>query len=103
MTSVKQQIIKKLEQLDEQQQQLLQYIDASDAGFDAETWLRELERLYVKLRDDNRLLTAYDSQYLAVAERLKCEFWTADSRLVNAVAPHLTWVKWMGNFKTDAN
>jgi predicted nucleic acid-binding protein len=42
--------------------------------------------------------TAYDSQYLAVAERLNCEFWTADKRLYNAVCQDLTWVKWLGNF-----
>jgi len=41
---------------------------------------------------------AYDSQYLAVAERLGCEFWTADERLYNAVKTHLSWVKWLGNF-----
>lgn len=43
--------------------------------------------------------TAYDSQYLAVAERLGCEFWTADERLFNALAQDLNWVKWIGNFK----
>lgn len=42
--------------------------------------------------------TAYDSQYLAVAERLGCEFWTADERLYNAVTGQLNWVKWVGNF-----
>src|SRR5690349_5528756 len=30
--------------------------------------------------------TAYDSQYLAIAERLGCDFWTVDERLYNAVA-----------------
>lgn len=42
--------------------------------------------------------TAYDSQYVAVAERLGCEFWTADERLYNALTPRLSWVKWLGNF-----
>lgn len=45
--------------------------------------------------------TAYDAQYLAVAERLKCEFWTADERLVNAVQKDLSWVKWIGNFQLE--
>ena len=44
--------------------------------------------------------TAYDSQYLAVAEKLGCEFWTADERLYNAVHPTLSWVKWLGHFST---
>jgi len=34
---------------------------------------------------------AYDSFYLALAESLKCDLWTADRRLVNAVA--LPWVR----------
>lgn len=40
--------------------------------------------------------TAYDSQYLAVAEKLACEFWTADERMYNAVHPTFSWVKWLG-------
>lgn len=45
--------------------------------------------------------TAYDSQYLAVAERLGCEFWTADERLFNALTTDLKWVKWLGNFTSQ--
>jgi predicted nucleic acid-binding protein len=41
--------------------------------------------------------SAYDSQYLAVAERLNCPFWTADERLYNAVQSRISWVKWLGN------
>jgi predicted nucleic acid-binding protein len=36
---------------------------------------------------------AYDSQYLALAERLDCEFWTADERLVNSVQATYPWVR----------
>jgi predicted nucleic acid-binding protein len=39
---------------------------------------------------------AYDAQYLAVAAALGCELWTADRRLVNAVAGQLPWVHWIG-------
>jgi predicted nucleic acid-binding protein len=41
--------------------------------------------------------TAYDSQYLAVAERLKCDFWTNDEKLFNAVRQQLRMVRWLGN------
>ncbi|HVC33638.1 MAG TPA: type II toxin-antitoxin system VapC family toxin [Chloroflexota bacterium] len=34
---------------------------------------------------------AYDSYYLALAETLGCDLWTADRRLVNAV--NLPWVR----------
>lgn len=43
--------------------------------------------------------TADDAPYRAVAERLNCEFWTADERLFNAVHDKLDWVKWVGNFE----
>jgi len=39
---------------------------------------------------------AYDTHYLALAEHLACEFWTADERLVYAVQGALPWVKWLG-------
>jgi predicted nucleic acid-binding protein len=38
---------------------------------------------------------AYDSYYLALAERLGCELWTADQRLVNAAGQ--AWVRWVGD------
>jgi predicted nucleic acid-binding protein len=44
--------------------------------------------------------TAYDAQYLAVAERLSCDFWTADERLYNAVKTQLPWVRWLGSAAT---
>lgn len=38
------------------------------------------------------LPAAYDAHYLALAERLGAEFWTADRRLARAVTPTLSWV-----------
>ena len=39
----------------------------------------------------------YDSIYLALAERLGADFWTADKKLVDAVgAVGAKWVKWAG-------
>jgi predicted nucleic acid-binding protein len=38
----------------------------------------------------------YDAHYLALAEYLACEFWTADERLANAVQGTFPWVKWLG-------
>ncbi len=45
--------------------------------------------------------TAYDAQYLAVAERLSCGFWTADERLFNAIKDKFPNVHWLGNFSMD--
>ena len=36
-----------------------------------------------------------DAHYLALAERLEAEFWTADRRLVEAVQAELPWVHWV--------
>jgi predicted nucleic acid-binding protein len=41
-----------------------------------------------------RRAAAYDSFYLALAESLKCDLWTADRRLFNAV--NLPWVRFVG-------
>ncbi|MGQ9555858.1 MAG: type II toxin-antitoxin system VapC family toxin [Anaerolineae bacterium] len=39
---------------------------------------------------------AYDASYLALAESLSCEFWTADERLVNAARrAGVTWAHWL--------
>jgi len=42
--------------------------------------------------------TAYDAHYLALAQILGCEFWTADQRLVNAAQKSLPWVHGLGEF-----
>ncbi|MEZ4637432.1 MAG: type II toxin-antitoxin system VapC family toxin [Caldilineaceae bacterium] len=39
---------------------------------------------------------AYDAHYLALAEFERCQFWTADKRLFNAVRAELDWVRWLG-------
>jgi len=39
-------------------------------------------------------VATYDSYYLALAETLQCDLWTADRRLANAV--NLPWVRWAG-------
>lgn len=40
--------------------------------------------------------TIHDAHYLALAQTLDCEFWTADERLYNAVRDQLPWVRWLG-------
>jgi predicted nucleic acid-binding protein len=45
-----------------------------------------------------RLPTAYDAQYLALAERLGCDLWTYDRRLFNTVQQHLTWIRHVADF-----
>lgn len=40
--------------------------------------------------------TAYDAHYLALANEIGCEFWTADERLFNAARTQLSWVRLLG-------
>ena len=42
------------------------------------------------------LPASYDAHYLALAARERCDFWTADTRLWNAVKSRLSWVHWIG-------
>lgn len=39
------------------------------------------------------LSATYDAHYLALAQRLQVELWTADKRLFNSVSPYISWVK----------
>jgi predicted nucleic acid-binding protein len=40
---------------------------------------------------------AYDSQYLALAEALQADFWTADRRLFDSLKnKKLAWLRWIG-------
>ncbi len=85
-------------------------LDADDAAVRLENLLT-LGQLIQFVMDDDLLRrafelatqfnrpTAYDTQYVALAERLGCEFWTCDERLVNTLSITLNWVKWIGNFQ----
>ncbi|MBD2776122.1 type II toxin-antitoxin system VapC family toxin [Iningainema tapete] len=53
----------------------------------------DLHREALMLARSLRLPATYDAHYLALAQRLECEFWTADRRLVNSVQATLPWVK----------
>lgn len=55
-----------------------------------------LHRRALQLADALALPAAYDAHYLALAERLGAEFWTADARLVLAVQDRLPWVHRLG-------
>lgn len=44
------------------------------------------------------LPAVYDAHYLALALRENCEYWTADTRLWNAVKGKLDRVHWLGDY-----
>lgn len=53
---------------------------------------RGLHKRALQLAERLLLPAAYDAHYLALAETLGAEFWTADRRLVDAVGAALPWV-----------
>ncbi|HZU66802.1 MAG TPA: type II toxin-antitoxin system VapC family toxin [Ktedonobacteraceae bacterium] len=46
------------------------------------------------------LPAAYDPHYLALAEREQCDYWTADTRLWNAIGGKLPWVRRLADYKS---
>lgn len=42
---------------------------------------------------------AYDAHYLALAEMMEGEFWTADERLYNAVREDFPNIRWLGDYQ----
>lgn len=52
----------------------------------------ELHQKASALAHSLNLSATYDAHYLALAQYLNAEFWTADKRLVNSVKPQLAWV-----------
>ncbi len=63
--------------------------------------LRDPPEIYVRALELASMLrqrAAYDSHYLALAEFLGCEFWTADRRFYRAASAAAGNVRWIGDF-----
>ncbi len=57
----------------------------------------DIHRRAAGLASQMQLPAVYDAHYLALAERLGAELWTADKRLANTVRQHgLAWVRLYG-------
>lgn len=44
------------------------------------------------------LPATYDAHYLALAEQLACDLWTADTRMWHSIQGKLSWVRWLGDY-----
>src|SRR6266480_7110174 len=62
---------------------------------------REISIRAMELAHRFGLHAAYDAHYLALAEHEKCEYWTADSRLCNAVRDQLPWVRQLSEYQSS--
>ena len=56
-----------------------------------------LHQRAIELALELRQRMPYDSHYLALAESLNCDFWTADQPFYRAAQPHYPRVQWIGN------
>lgn len=54
---------------------------------------QSLHQQALRLAEQHSLSATYDAHYLALAQRLGAELWTADKKLANAVKAKLKWVK----------
>lgn len=50
------------------------------------------------LAHGHALPAVYDAYYLALAQRLGCDLWTNDQRLLRALGGKLPFVKWIGDY-----
>jgi predicted nucleic acid-binding protein len=63
----------------------------------------ELHLQALILADAHALPATYDAHYLALAELMSCDFWTADQRLVQQVRSDLPFVRWLGEYVPSAD
>lgn len=64
--------------------------------------LRETQELHSRALELASLLqqgAVYDAHYLALAETLDCELWTADEKFLRAAASVASRVRWIGEFQ----
>ena len=59
----------------------------------------DLSKRAIILAQQYSLPATYDAHYLALAEHKQCEYWTADTRLWNAVGDRLPWVRMLSEYQ----
>ena len=65
--------------------------------------LRDMPELHaraIELAGELRQGAAYDAHYLALAEILECDMWTADGRFYRSAGRGIDRVRWIGEFRT---
>lgn len=58
--------------------------------------LPDLHQRAFALANTYSLAATYDAQYVALAQALACDLWTADQRLLNARGSRMPFVRWIG-------
>jgi predicted nucleic acid-binding protein len=60
-----------------------------------------LHREALGIADRYSLPAVYDAYYVALAQRLGCDLWTDDQRLLRGLGNRLPFVRWIGDFPMD--
>lgn len=60
----------------------------------------ELSKRALTLAQQYNLPATYDAHYMALAEYKQCEYWTADTRLWNAVGDKLPWIRLLSDYQS---
>jgi len=76
-------------------QKALTYL--TSLGIEEEIFDNLIETIFKIARKHH--LSAYDSAYIALAEKEECNLYTGDKKLFNAAKVHLPRVKWIGNYQ----
>ena len=76
--------------------ELLRLVPASD--YDPAAAIRALD-----LATEFRQRATYDAQYLALADHLDCELWTADQRFWTATNKDFPRVRWIGEIALETD
>ncbi len=63
----------------------------------------QLHRQALELADAQGLPAVYDAHYVALAQMLGCELWTADRHLADAIRQKLPFVRWIGDYGAAVN
>ena len=58
-----------------------------------------LSKRAIELAHQYSLPAAYDPHFLALAEREKCDYWTADTRLWNAIGGKFPWIRRLSDYQ----
>ena len=53
----------------------------------------------MELAQELQKAAVYDTHYLALADILECDLWTADERFFNSVKERQPRIRWLGEFK----
>ena len=61
---------------------------------------RPLALRALEISDLARQKLAYDAQYLALAQQLACDFWTADKHFYDEARAAFLQVRWIGLYQT---